>query len=100
MDLLTPSELHAATKKLKLRFEVITAVTMKNAVFLGRGVVYILCEPTLWGNVSPPSTLKMEAIRSSETSVRTRCRRCHIPEDSIFQETLNSKPLLTYSSAA
>jgi hypothetical protein len=30
------------------------------------------------------STLKMEAIRSSETSVRTRSTRRHIPEDGIF----------------
>jgi hypothetical protein len=31
------------------------------------------------------STLKMEAIRSSETSVHTRTTRRHIPEDSILQ---------------
>jgi hypothetical protein len=30
------------------------------------------------------STLKMEAIRSSETSVYTICRRHHIPEDGIL----------------
>jgi hypothetical protein len=32
------------------------------------------------------STLKMEAIRSSETSVHTRSTRRHIPEDGIFHE--------------
>jgi hypothetical protein len=32
-----------------------------------------------------PSTLKMEAIRSSETSVNTTSIRCHIPEDCFFQ---------------
>jgi hypothetical protein len=31
------------------------------------------------------STLKMEAIRSSETSVHTRATRRHISEDGIFQ---------------
>jgi hypothetical protein len=30
------------------------------------------------------STLKMEAIRSSETSVHTRSTRRHIPEDGIL----------------
>jgi hypothetical protein len=30
------------------------------------------------------STLKMEAIRSSETSVYTRCTRRHVPEDGIL----------------
>jgi hypothetical protein len=30
------------------------------------------------------STLKMEAIRSSETSVHTRSTRRHIPEDSFL----------------
>jgi hypothetical protein len=32
------------------------------------------------------STLKMEAIRSSVTSVHTRSTRRHIPEDGILQE--------------
>jgi hypothetical protein len=32
-----------------------------------------------------PSTLKMEAIRSSETSVNTISTRCHIPEDCFLQ---------------
>jgi hypothetical protein len=30
------------------------------------------------------STLKMEEIRSSETSVHARSTRCHIPEDGIL----------------
>jgi hypothetical protein len=33
------------------------------------------------------STLKMEAIRSSKTSVPTRSTRRHIPEDFILQIT-------------
>jgi hypothetical protein len=32
-----------------------------------------------------PSTLKMEATRSSETSVNTTSKRCHIPEDCFLQ---------------
>jgi hypothetical protein len=31
------------------------------------------------------STLKMEAIRSSEMTVHTRTTRCHIPDDGILQ---------------
>jgi hypothetical protein len=45
------------------------------------------------------STLKMEAIRSSETSVHTRSIRRHIPEDGILhshrRENLKSYKLLT-----
>jgi hypothetical protein len=40
------------------------------------------------------STLKMEAIRSSETSVPTISTRRHIPEDGI----LHSVPILTVLS--
>jgi hypothetical protein len=35
--------------------------------------------------------LKMEAIRSSETSVRTRVTWCHITEDDILQEKASWK---------
>jgi hypothetical protein len=35
-------------------------------------------------SLSDFSTLKMEAIRSSETSVHTRSTRHHIPEDGIL----------------
>jgi hypothetical protein len=51
--------------------------------------------PSWWLSLQPPahagssfadfSTLKMEAIRSSETSVHTRSTRSHIPEDGIFR---------------
>jgi hypothetical protein len=36
------------------------------------------------------STMKMEAIGSSETLVHTRSTRRHIPEDSIFQNIFSS----------
>jgi hypothetical protein len=57
-----------------------------------------LCEPMYGRNVSPRahvcssladfSTLKMKAIRSSETSVITRSTRRHIPEDGILHSHL------------
>jgi hypothetical protein len=66
------------------------------------GAVQILCESTFRRNVSPPasgsavscsrcfsladfSTLKMEAIHSSETSVHTRSTRRHVPEDDVLR---------------
>jgi hypothetical protein len=48
-------------------------VTMKNAISHARS------------SLADFSTLKMEAIRSSETSVDTRSTRRHIPEDDILQ---------------
>jgi hypothetical protein len=97
-----------------LRSEVFTAVTRKNTVFwdvapcrscLNRrfGGTYSLHlqgiksvkEESAWASLQPPahagslfanfSTLKMEVIRSSETSVHTRSIRRHIPEDGILQ---------------
>jgi hypothetical protein len=56
-----------------LRVEVLTAVTMKNAVF--------------WANVPSSlilSTLMVEAIRASETLVVTRATPRHFPEDDIL----------------
>jgi hypothetical protein len=65
------------TVYLVVRFEVFTAVTMKNSIFWDvAGGCNLL---TLYF-----STLKVEAIRSSETSVHTRCTRRHIPEDGIL----------------
>jgi hypothetical protein len=71
-----------------VRFEVSTAVTM---------MIIIFWEMTPWGSYkslclykslrlrsvtcSHSRTLKMEAIRSSETSVLVRATRCHLPED-------------------
>jgi hypothetical protein len=37
------------------------------------------------------STLNMEAIRSFETSVHTRCTRRHIPEDGILHSHRREK---------
>jgi hypothetical protein len=93
-----------------VRFEVFTAVTMKNAVFwdvalcrscVNRhfGGMYRLHLPgRKIRDLQPPahagssladfSTRKMETIRFSETSVHTRSTQHHIPEDGILQ-TLN-----------
>jgi hypothetical protein len=64
---------------LYVRFQVFTAVTMKN-------VVFCLQPPAQPGSsLADFSTLKMEAIHSSETSVQfTRSTRHHIPEDGIL----------------
>jgi hypothetical protein len=48
------------------------------------------CVDLMWTDILQPpahadsSTLKMEAIRSSETSVHTRSTKCHISEDCIL----------------
>jgi hypothetical protein len=120
-------------RKYYVRFEVFTAVTMKNAVFWDvtpcrscvsrrfRGTYHLhlqdrkirkrgtnvsrwlQTEPPVgrigvfdwWLSLQPPahtgfsledySTLKIEAIYSSETWVHTRSTRRHIPEDGILQ---------------
>jgi hypothetical protein len=60
----------------QVRFEVFTAVTMKNAVF------WDMALPAHAGpSLAEFSTLKMGAIYFSETSVDTRSTRRHIPED-------------------
>jgi hypothetical protein len=85
-----------------IRFEVFTAVTMKNAVFwdvaqcrycVNRsfGGTYRL---HLQGSLQPPahagssladfSTMKIEAISSSKTSIYIIYTRRHIPEDGIL----------------
>jgi hypothetical protein len=75
---------------------------------LGCGAVYILCELTFrrndwaWLSLQPPahagsslaefSTRKMEAVRSSETSVHTRSTRHHIQEDGILHTPRHESP--------
>jgi hypothetical protein len=111
------------------RFEAVTTVNMEMAVLLACDVVlsdrYL---PTFrwkvqhpysrqkslfdwWLSLQPPahagfsledfSTLKMERIRSSETSVHTRSTWCYIPEDGILHshghENLKNYRLLTLS---
>jgi hypothetical protein len=103
-------------KYIYVRSEFFTAVTMKNTVHWNAAP---LCNLTFRRNVLPPSwlqphihagfspayfsTLKMEAIRSSETSDHTRSIWRHIPEDDIllnifernFQSLINSRSFKT-----
>jgi hypothetical protein len=97
-----------------VRFEVYTAVTMKNAVFWDvapcrscvtrcfggtyrlhlqgrkiheRGTNVSSLQPSAHAGstLADFSTIKVEAIRSSETSVHTRSTRRHFPEYGILQ---------------
>jgi hypothetical protein len=66
-----------------LGFEVFTAVVMKSVIFWD---MTLLATCLLAGLLNYSSTLKMEAIRSSETSGATqRTTRRHIPEDGTLQ---------------
>jgi hypothetical protein len=81
-----------------VRFEVLREVTMKNALYWDvascrscvnrrfRGTYRLSLQPPAHSGCSLAdfSTLQMEAIRSSETSVHTRFTRRHIPEDGIL----------------
>jgi hypothetical protein len=59
-----------------------------------------------WLSLQPPahagssladfSTLKMEAIRSSETSVHKRSTRRRIPEDGILEKKPSAGPMSSY----
>jgi hypothetical protein len=67
-------------------------LVLKNAVFWD-----VVLFRSFWRKVS---TLKMEAIRSSETSVHTISTHSHIPEDGILRshhyENLKSSTMLVF----
>jgi hypothetical protein len=77
-----------------VRFEVSTAVTMKNAVFWDVtpcGFVFLRSMRWLLGTANVPIspilvTMMMEAPSSFEASVLTRSTRRNIPEDAIFHQ--------------
>jgi hypothetical protein len=85
----------------RVRFEVFTPVTMKNAVYWDVAPCRSCVNRRFGGmyrlhlqgikiserGISVSRRLKMEAIRSSETSVHTRSTRQHIPEDGILHNS-------------
>jgi hypothetical protein len=104
----------------KVRFEVFTLVTIKNTVFWdvapckfivnrrfggtyrlhlqGRKIRERGTGVTTTCSLADFSTLKIEEIRSPETSVHTRCTRRHIREDGILHALINSNNIyLTFS---
>jgi hypothetical protein len=77
---------------LHLRFELFSAVTMKNSL-VGCDAVWLLLEPTLLVTVKVVprslflSTVMMVAVRFSETPVLTLATRHQIREDGILHFT-------------
>jgi hypothetical protein len=79
-----------ANKDIFVRFEAFTVVTMKNVVFWDVALCRSCVDPPANASASLANfaTLKMEAIRSSETSINTRPTQRHIPEDDILQRRI------------
>jgi hypothetical protein len=71
-----------------VRFEIFTAVTVKIAAFWDVAPCRLQPPAHAGSSHADFSTLKMEAIRSSEMSVYTRSTRRHIPEDGILVSVL------------
>jgi hypothetical protein len=73
---------YGGVQKNRVRFEISTAVTIKNAVFWD---VSLQPPAHAGSSLADFSTLKMEAISSSEKSVYTISTRRHIQQDGILQ---------------
>jgi hypothetical protein len=67
---------------------------MKKAVFWDVAQCSLQPPAHAGSSLAEFSTLKMEEIHSSETSVHTRSTQRHIPEDGILQFSIKSVPLI------